>query len=167
VIYSRVIRPKDVAAFLNQQGEADKKAVLRGMYEGALHALPILHAATLNAPPASPGGSVGAVNTGYYRRAWKATRIPGGCAVYNAAPYSPIIEGGRRPGARMPPPRVLEGWVRRRLGISGKEAKGVAFVVARAIAKRGLQARRVLGSSIPKIDHAIFQGIKEAVTGKR
>lgn len=43
---------------------------------------------------------------------------------------------GRPPG-RMPPSNALVPWVRAKLGISGSRARGVAYVIARAIGKRG------------------------------
>ncbi len=52
-----------------------------------------------------------------------------------------VLERGRRRGARRPPADALELWVRRKLGITDrKEARGVAFVIARAIGKRGMDA---------------------------
>ena len=56
--------------------------------------------------------------------------------------YGAPVEFGRRPG-RMPPVDALEMWVRRQLGVSGDEARSVAFVVARAIGRRGTKARKM------------------------
>lgn len=57
------------------------------------------------------------------------------------ARHVPVLEGGRRPGRRQPPSDALELWVRRRLGITNRsEARGVAFVIARSIAKKGTDA---------------------------
>jgi hypothetical protein len=51
--------------------------------------------------------------------------------------YALPIEKGRR-SRKMPPPDHLELWVRRVLGLSDdKEVRSVAFLVARAIGKRG------------------------------
>lgn len=50
--------------------------------------------------------------------------------------YYHVMEEGRRPGAKMPPPRELHGWMRRH-GIP----VGAAFVIARSIARRGIKGR--------------------------
>jgi hypothetical protein len=44
--------------------------------------------------------------------------------------------------AFFPPVEPLIGWVQRRLGVSEKEARHVAFLVARSIAKKGIKGRR-------------------------
>lgn len=48
--------------------------------------------------------------------------------------YPVVMEGGRKPGSKMPPASVLEQWAR---------AKGFTntFVLARSIAKRGIKGR--------------------------
>lgn len=63
---------------------------------------------------------------------------------YNSSPYAPFVENGRRAGARMPPPAALVPWVERHFGVTGAAARGLAFVIARRIAQRGIRARRVL-----------------------
>jgi len=53
--------------------------------------------------------------------------------------YAPIVEEGRRAG-RMPPFREgspLHLWVRRKLGVTGREALRVTFLVARKIGRAG------------------------------
>lgn len=50
--------------------------------------------------------------------------------------YASVMEFGRRPGARMPPLKALEGWARRH-GFD----KDSIFVLARAIARRGIKGR--------------------------
>jgi hypothetical protein len=55
----------------------------------------------------------------------------------------------------MPPKGTLEPWLRHKLHMTASEAQGAAFVVARAIAKRGLFGRHVLRSSIPDVLKAV------------
>lgn len=55
--------------------------------------------------------------------------------VWSPLVYAPVMEYGRRPGARMPPPAALSGWARRH-GMAGQE-----FVLARSIARRGIKGR--------------------------
>lgn len=52
-----------------------------------------------------------------------------------------VLERGRRPGAKPPPSDALELWVRRKLKITDiKKAKSAAFLIARAIGRRGTEA---------------------------
>ena len=53
--------------------------------------------------------------------------------------HAPIMEFGRRPGARMPPVSALIPWVKKRFRISGnKEARRAAWGVATNISKNGI-----------------------------
>ena len=128
------ISMKDYAAYQKALGGRARAAVERGVYSGVLRCLPLLHARTRKL----------AHNIGYYLRAWKAERIPKGARVHNVAPYAGVIEWGRRKGARRPPIEPLVRWAQRKLGLSEKEARGVAFAIATAIKKRGLPAKHVL-----------------------
>lgn len=152
---STVIRldPKQLADWYRRLGKSLPAAARRGAIRGALRAVQTLQKATGTAPPANPNGVGvgGAVNTGYYKRAWKHEALPDGARVYNAAPYAGVIEHGRRIG-RTPPLDAIQDWAQRRLGLSRKEAKRAAFPIARAIAKRGLVARKVLENSLPGIE---------------
>ena len=51
------------------------------------------------------------------------------------ARYGESVEMGTRP--HFPPVDPIRHWVERKLRISGDEAKGVAFLIARAISRRG------------------------------
>lgn len=137
-----------------------EKAAKRGLDSGAKRALPLLHTATDNAPPASPKGSKGAVNTGAFRRRWKSTKIDRGVAIFNDASYAPVIEGGRRKGQPQPPTKPIAGWARKRLGLSTKEAQQAAYVMARAIKKRGLRPRHILKNSLPDIRKAMIREVE-------
>lgn len=52
------------------------------------------------------------------------------------------VEHGRRPGA-MPPITPIELWVNRKIGISGPEGRSVAFLIARAIGRRGTKGAQM------------------------
>jgi len=67
-----------------------------------------------------------------------------GSEIIYSAPYSDNVEYGREAGT-MPPVGPIVGWVKRRLGISNeKEARRIAFAVAKSIQKRGIEAARFL-----------------------
>lgn len=149
-------------------GRAFKPALNRALISAGKRCLPVLVRSTREAPPANPNGvgQGGAFNTGAYARAWKSTVIPNGVRLFNDSPYAAVIEKGRRAGSRMPPLEAIERWVLRRLRTKagtykrGKRAgqeklrkfgadedlmKAVALQIARAIARRGLRPRLVMG----------------------
>lgn len=60
--------------------------------------------------------------------------------VFDPVAYAMPVEAGSRP--HFPPIGPIQLWVRRKLGISGeRESRSVAFLVARAISRRGTPAR--------------------------
>ena len=154
---------KQWAAFQRRLGKAFTPAALKGIRAGGLRCIPLLHRSTETAPPASTGGGTGAVDTGDYKRRWRTSPLPNGVEVFNDAPEAGVIELGRRPGSRPPPSSVLQPWVRRKLGLSDAQAKGVAFVVARAIGRRGLRARRVMARALPAMRKAVMAEVKLAL----
>ena len=87
-----------------------------------------------------------AINTGLLRGsvAPRTPRVEGrtieGGIATNVS-YALPVEAGSRP--HWPPRAPIEFWVRRKLRVPGPQVKGVAFLVARKIARRGTQARRI------------------------
>lgn len=63
--------------------------------------------------------------------------------------HAPIVERGRQPG-KMPPIGPIELWVRRKLGVEGDAARGVAFVVARKIARKGTKGAAMFFKAFEK-----------------
>lgn len=69
-----------------------------------------------------------------------------------------VLERGRRPGQRMPPPDALELWVRRRLGVRDvEEAQQVAWLVARAIGRKGIKAVRMFEKALKEKQATVFR----------
>lgn len=102
-------------------------------------------------------GTAGVIDTQRYLNGWKVQAHGGGFALFNDTPYSEVIEFGRRPGARPPPVSALIPWVQRKLMSAGPsrnskgrfinkmaQARSIAFLVARAIGKRGTPGRKVM-----------------------
>lgn len=69
--------------------------------------------------------------------------------VYSPLVYASVMETGRRPGAKMPPPAALEGWIaRHNPDIS-------PFVLARAIARRGTAGRFFFRRAVTRLETAL------------
>lgn len=65
------------------------------------------------------------------------------------APYAEAVHNGRDPGS-MPPPKSLEKWVRRKLGVRPQNVPNVAFAIAKSIEERGIQPCPFLDQSIQR-----------------
>lgn len=161
--YSAKINTLQYARFCAKLGASFMPTVHRGVFAGALRSLEIVRSNTETAPPACPNGSAGAVDTRHYLRGWKAQRTNSGAVIFNDTPYAGVIELGRRPGARPPPSKMLMPWLRHKLHLSESEAVGMAFVVARAIGRRGQAGRHVLDASVPDIVRYVYEEIGKAL----
>ena len=53
--------------------------------------------------------------------------------------YASYVEYGRKPG-KMPPPDILEAWAYKKFRLSHKDARSIAWALARSIAKKGTKA---------------------------
>ena len=54
--------------------------------------------------------------------------------------YASYVEYGRKPG-KMPPPDILEAWAYKKFRLSHKDARSMAWALARSIAKKGTKDR--------------------------
>jgi hypothetical protein len=156
------LKLEELAPVFRRMGARTVAAAKRGALRGALRAVSTLQRATSMATPANPKqiGVGGAVNTAHYKRSWKAEQLPDGARVYNSAPYAGVIEHGRRAGS-FPPLREIERWAQRRMGLNPKEAKAAAFPIARAIARRGLLARKVMGNAQAEIEQGFLEEVRK------
>jgi len=111
------------------------------------------------------------VDRGTYRRGWKYVRLPDGAQIFSTTPYAAIIEQGRRPGQRRPPTAELMGWVRRKGLVKGRgknadaDARSMAYVVARAIGRRGTPPKRVFGRAMDRLRAEVAAAIRRALEG--
>lgn len=117
------------------------------------------------------------VDRGTYRRSFRAENLPTGGAFYNYAPHAGVIEDGRRPGSRIPPVDAIATWLFRKGILKGgkrriisedawEEAKQVAWIVARAIAKRGLPAHRVMARVNSRLQPLVIEAVNRALSGQ-
>jgi hypothetical protein len=68
--------------------------------------------------------------------------------------YAPVMEGGRRPGARQPPVDAIAPWVEAKLGSDVS-----AYAVARSIGRKGVRGRHYLRRALDRARDAV-QGAK-------
>jgi len=78
-------------------------------------------------------------------------------------PYAPVMEEGRRPGAKMPPVGAIQHWVIRKLGIRGKEGRAIAWLIARSIAKKGIEGKHMFQEGFEASEPTINQLFNEAI----
>ncbi len=94
---------------------------------------------------------LGITDTGALKNSWRAERTKDGATVFSDCPYAGIVELGARPH-----PVSVEGqeaiarWAIRKLGVDEKEAKSVAFLIARKIAKEGQKPTYLVQDQLPK-----------------
>lgn len=90
---------------------------------------------------------LGAIDTGFLLKSGKIIDQPSGADIFYDAPYAWAVNFGTDPHGVNP--KVLEGWVRRKLGIKNeKQAKSVAFLIARKISQRGTEPQPFMDQAI-------------------
>ena len=143
------------------------------MRKGMKEALDVLHAEITGRTP---------VNTGALRQSIQPV-IRGRAPSFVGEVGTPLVYGwpverGRKPG-KMPPIDAIELWVNRKLGLEGSEARGVAYLIARTIGRRGTRGEAMffrgteasrtrvdqIWSNVPdrariRIEQKIAQGLK-------
>lgn len=160
---ARLYTLDDFRHYLKKLPKQMEAAAIRGIHVGAQRAIGILIHAGDTAPPASDNGKPGAFNTGGYRGGWKAELLADGAVLRNIKAYADVIEGGRRAGAKAPPRKAIELWAMRKLGLSAEEAKLAAYPIQRAIAKRGLKPRLVMGNAQAQIVEVVIEEMRAEV----
>jgi glycyl-tRNA synthetase beta subunit len=77
--------------------------------------------------------------------------------VYSPLQYAAVMEAGRRPGARMPPPAALAGWARRH------GYQGSLFTLARAIGRRGIEGTFFMRAAQQTVERELPGLIQRAI----
>jgi len=73
------------------------------------------------------------------------------------------VERGTKP--HFPPIGPLAFWVEKKFGYTGKEARDTAFVIARAISRRGTKGAEMFGRGFSAHEHRV-RGILEEIPGE-
>ena len=155
------ISPAQYAQYMIGLGEKFMPTMIKGIRSGGMNCIPIMQRKTMTAPPASDNGTIGAVNYGTYKAAWKVRALSNGITIYNDIGYSGVIEFGRRPS---PVGKAgianLEKWAKRKMGLSDSESKSAAFAIARHLQKHPLHPRAVMTGGIDEMTEAIAKNIE-------
>lgn len=109
------------------------------------------------------------VDRGTYRRSFQVEKTQDGVAIFNPVLYASVLEEGRRPG-KFPPIDEIARWVIRKGLVKGrrgasreKAARGIAFVIARGIARKGMKPRHILAKSEVKLTPIVMAAIYKAI----
>lgn len=165
-------------------GKAFKPAVSKALKKAARNTVDLYKYGTRNAPPASPNGSTGAVASGRFLRSWKVqpTSDQYTVHVFNEADHAYNVEEGRKAGSAMPPVSEIAAWVLKKgLGkkqgrdkrgrFMSKNVRAIAFLIARAIARRGLKGRHIVktyeNSARTRANQLLRDGLDEAMKKAR
>jgi hypothetical protein len=156
------IPPKSL---ISGRGREVARAVVDEEIKGAMEAS--LAAVQGEIVPRTPVGAT-AILRGGTRTSVTGSGIETTGRVFNPVAHAhPVNDGATYPN-RQPPTAALELWVRRKLGVAAEEARGVAFVIARAIKRRGGRAqpffKNGFAAARPKV-HALFnRGLRRIAT---
>ena len=76
--------------------------------------------------------------------------------------YGIFVEVGTRP--HFPPPAAIEGWVRRRLGVTDdRQARELAFLIGRKIARRGTPGRFLFERALQENEDRVVKILEDEV----
>jgi hypothetical protein len=82
--------------------------------------------------------------------------------VFSSSPYAEAVELGTKP--HFPPIAPLVDWVIQKLGVPEKDARGVAFLVARKISRVGTKGHHMFSRALDKQEAAVRAIFERALT---
>jgi len=96
------------------------------------------------------------VDTGQMKNSWQVK----GDILLNDAPHAGVIEEGARPHkVSKEGIEAIARWAQRRLGVSEEEARGVAFGVARKLAKEGQKGHYIVRDAMDELRSFVVKEI--------
>ncbi|MHB1673776.1 MAG: hypothetical protein ACYCSP_05945 [Acidobacteriaceae bacterium] len=97
------------------------------------------------------------------REATMIREVIGVAPTLGADVYAAPVETGTRP--HMPPPSALVPWVQKKFGIEDeKQALGLAFAIAKTIAKRGTQGHEMFSRALADIEPMAPAVLEQAIS---
>ena len=111
----------------------------------------------------------GTNNTGVLSNTGKVEEVRGGDAIdagfiaKGKRGYAEYVEYGRRAG-KMPPVKNLEQWAYKKLRVDRKASRGVGYLIARKIAKKGTSPQPFFRPAVEKNRQAVSDAIAAAVS---
>lgn len=171
------VRPQNHGKFMERVASSMRRNIKRALTECRSIALQGVQEATQSAPPASDNGDVGAVASGALKKGWTVTvdeptlylQVSNTASNPKGLAYAGFIEQDRAPGLKAPPRAAILLWLQQRYGTGDARS---AFLIARAIKRRGLRRRRIIQSTregtadkIRKVLYARFQELIRASAG--
>lgn len=148
------IKPGDLGRVLRERLKKDAGLAKRAALDAAHRGVALAVRRT---------NQVGAVDTGFFKRAWKAGETRDGAELVNDAPYAGIIEFGRAPGASPPPVAPIARWAIRKLGVEPEEAEDIAQAIAFNIARNGIPPKFILRSLRKRLGRIYVQEIVKRI----
>jgi hypothetical protein len=135
--------------------EEVRKAQLAAMHEATQFGVRRVKERTPQGVSGAQGGLMGSIQPDVISSGSKVIGIIG-----TANPYGLVVEKGRRPKQKMPPPGVLLQWIELKLGVSREEAEQIELPIRRKIYQRGTKGAFMFEKTLEE-DWADFQAIFE------
>jgi hypothetical protein len=151
---------KQAAQKTDELNERWRKAAVRGLQSAAARGLQDIVTRIIPSRTPQP------VDRGIYRAGWRFFPAPDGAVLECFEPHAILIEDGVRPqnvkiGKKMI--AALTEWVKRKGIVSGEEAEGVAWAIAKAMQKRGIFGKQGMGVLRELVDKHLPGYVEEEV----
>jgi hypothetical protein len=126
------IRPEELGPELRRRARNMPKVINKGLNKAAHRGRSMLVKKT-------------PVDMGQMKNSWRVIKTD----IVNDAPHAGIIEEGARPHkVNAAGIASLTAWARRKLGVNEKEAKGIAFAIAKKLEKEGQKGHFIVRDSV-------------------
>ena len=154
------------AAMFGQFPDALRQAVERGLARATELLERAVAAAAMSPFGTRSGGPLGELARSVKREVFSDTDTGRAIGrVFLGSPadqYGLFVEVGTRP--HFPPPAAIEGWVRRRLGVTNdRQARELAFLIGRKIARTGTPGRFLFERALEENEERVVRILEEEI----
>ena len=153
---SQKVPPKQLGATLRADYKARIKEAQRAMRIAVQlhgHRVVVLVIESISPEP---------TDIGTYKRTRYIEDTDEGVIIYNNSPHAAVLEGGRRKGAKPPPVKVIAEWVFHKGIADRKDARGIAFAIARSIAKKGTPGKWIFKKAWKLLDPLVLEAVAQS-----